>query len=65
MSKIKKFRELVIEGKTREEARDISGVADATSKIQIYKIKKEGLLNNKPEPKVEDSEDVTIEETND
>ena len=36
-SKIKDFLAALEEGKTREEARDISGSSDATSKIQFTK----------------------------
>lgn len=69
MNKIKKFKDLILKGKTREQARDESGVANTTSKIQFAKIKKEGLLKEdikKEESQVvEDSKDITIEQTND
>lgn len=58
MSKIKKFRELILEGKTREEARDEAGVADATSKIQVYKMKKEGLLKEETTSSTNKEEEV-------
>lgn len=40
MSKIKEFLKLLDEGVSREEARDKSGVADGTSKVQMARWKK-------------------------
>lgn len=61
-NKVKDFLKALDEGKTKEEAQEISGVADATAKIQHKKWSGEWKKGAKTEPEGEVTTGSTEEE---